>query len=343
MPDRIRQSRAAGPAAAPHWAVNLPLAGADLRSSRGIVEALPDLGFDEVWTGEGGGTDAFTALAAAAAWQPRLRVGTGVVPVYTRGPGVLAQTAASLAALAEGGVALGIGASVPAHVTALNGIPLEHPLARVRDTTRFLRRAVRGEMVDEKYDSFAVSGFRLGYSPLRPPRVLVGALRPGMLRVAYQDGDGAVVNLLTADDLPTVLDAAGGPPPGKETVVKLFVCPTSDAEYARRAGRGFLGWILNQKPYHAFHTWLGRGDQLTESQTRYQAGDPYGAARALPEALVDELWVHGEPEECAEKIARYVRPGVTTVLLHLSPTPELAARPQELARTLMVLRGAAAH
>jgi probable F420-dependent oxidoreductase len=282
------------------WGVNLPLAGADLRSSRHVIEALPDLGYSEVWTGEGGGADAFTGLAAAAAWQPRLRVGTGVVPVFTRGPGLLAQTAASLATLAEGGVALGIGASVPAHVTALNGLPIEHPLARIRDTARFLRRALRGETVDEKYETFSVSGFQLGYSPLRPPRVLVGALRPRMLRVAYQDADGAVVNMLTAQDLPVVLDAAGGPYPGKETVVKLFVCPTEDADYARRAWEG--------------------------------------AARALPEQLVDALWLHGSPERCREQIARFAAGGATTILLFLARTPELTARPQQLTDILLRLK-----
>ena len=58
--------------APPRWAVNLPLPARTLREHRDVIEALPGLGFDAVWTGEGGGLDAFTGLAAAAAWQPRL-------------------------------------------------------------------------------------------------------------------------------------------------------------------------------------------------------------------------------------------------------------------------------
>ncbi|MEE1746378.1 MULTISPECIES: LLM class F420-dependent oxidoreductase [unclassified Streptomyces] len=330
------------------WGINLPLPAHALADHRRTVEALPDLGFTDVWTGEGGGIDAFTPLAAAAAWQPGLRLGTGVVPVFTRGPGILAQTAATLSELARGEVLLGIGASVPAHTTALNGGAHDRPLARVRDTVRFLKRALHGEPVGDAYETLSAPGFSLGFTPSRPPKVLVGALRPRMLGVAYGDGDGAVVNLLTAEDVPRVIAAGraeggvdgvdGRPLPERETVVKLFVCPTRDAEYARNAGRGFLGWILNQKPYHAFHEWLGRGELLKESYEAHRAGDRRGAAAALPDGLVDALWLHGEPAALRERISRYLHPGVTTLLLYVAPTPELYGRPEALAGLLAELR-----
>ncbi|MEV0597828.1 LLM class flavin-dependent oxidoreductase [Streptomyces sp. NPDC050315] len=300
------------------WGVNLPLPAVELRDHRRTVQALPDLGYTDVWTGEGGGIDAFTPLAAAAAWQPKLRVGTGVVPAQTRGTGVLASTALTLSQLAQGGVLLGIGSSVPAHVTALNGLPHTKPLETVRRTVRALREELAG----------------------RPPKVIVGALRPKMLRLAYEEGDGAILNLLGARDVPTVIGAAGGPYPDRETVVKIFLCPTPDAEAARQAGRGFLGWILNQKPYHAFHEWLGRGDALKASYERYEAGDRYGAALALPDEVIDELWLHGDPGELREKIQQFVHPGVTTVLLYVAPTAELAARPDRLPELLAQLRPA---
>lgn len=204
------------------WGINLPLPAHALADHRRTVEALPDLGFTDVWTGEGGGIDAFTPLAAAAAWQPGLRLGTGVVPVFTRGPGILAQTAATLSELARGEVLLGVGASVPAHTTALNGGAHDRPLARVRDTVRFLKRALHGEPVGDAYETLSAPGFSLGFTPSRPPKVLVGALRPRMLGVAYGDGDGAVVNLLTAEDVPRVI--AAGRAEGVSTVWTAVRC-----------------------------------------------------------------------------------------------------------------------
>ncbi len=320
------------------WALNLPLPGRTLREHRDAIEALPGLGFDAVWTGEGGGLDAFTALAAAAAWQPRLGLGTAVVPVATRGHGVLAQTAASLAELTEDRVLLGVGSSVPAHVTALNGVPFERPLTRTRDTVRFLKRAFSGLPVTEAYETIDARGFVLRDLPPRPPKVILGALREQMLRFAYDEGDGAVVNLVFADDLADVLARAGAPRAGKETIVKLFVCPTPDRERARVSGRGFLGWLLNQKPYHAFHAELPRGPRLAASQERFRAGDAAGAAAALDDDVVDELWISGPVEACREQIERYLLPGVTSVVLYVAPTPELLSDRSAFGRVVSDLR-----
>ncbi|WP_131739650.1 LLM class F420-dependent oxidoreductase [Actinomadura roseirufa] len=305
------------------WAVNLPLPGRALRDHREVIEALPGLGYADVWTGEGGGIDAFTPLAAAAAWQPGLGVGTGVVPVFTRGPVVLAQTAAALSELASERVMLGLGTSVPAHVTALNDIPFAKPVARLRDTVRFLKSALHGHPVDEEYETFTVRGYRPPPPAAVPPKLILGALRPGMVRLGLTEGDGIITNVLAAGDLEQVLAEAGPPPPGKEVVVKLFVCPTEDAAHARRTGRAFLGWILNQAPYRAFHDWLGHGDGLTESRALYDSGDGPAAGLALPDDIVDALWIHGSLDECRRQIARFVQPGVTSVLLFVAPTPEL--------------------
>jgi len=322
------------------WDINLPLPARPLGQHRELVRALPDLGYSGVWTGEGGGADALTPLAAAAAWQPRLRVGTGVLPVQTRGPVVLAQTAATLAELTEGGVLLGIGSSVPAHVTALNGTDFDRPFARVRDTAQFLRHALRGEQIDQQYPTFTVQGFALPEPPARPPKVIVGALRPGMVRLGLGEGDGVITNVLTADDLGTVLAHAGPIGAGKEFIVKVFVCPTRDERYARASGRRFLGWITNQPPYRAFHDWLGREHLLRESRARFDAGDREGAGAAMPQQLVDALWIHGAPEECRDQLRAFVQPGVTTVLLYVAQTPELATGAIELGETIAALRPA---
>jgi probable F420-dependent oxidoreductase len=326
----------------PTWGLNLPLPALALGEDRGVIDALPDLGFDSVWTGEGGGQDAFIPLAAAAAWQPRLGLGTGVVPVATRGHGVLAQTAVTLAELAGGQVLLGVGSSVAAHVTALNGVPFEKPLTRTRDTVRFLKQAFTGQPITTRYETLDARGFVLRQLPARPPKVILGALRQKMLRFAYDAGDGAIVNLVFADDLAEVLARADAPRPGKETIVKLFVCPTTDREHARASGRAFLGWLLNQKPYHAFHGELPNGPRLAASQERFAAGDMFGACAALPDDIVDQLWINGSAEACSERIARYLLPGVTKVVLYVAPTPELLRNPSALPQLLATLRPEAA-
>ncbi|MER6672856.1 LLM class F420-dependent oxidoreductase [Streptomyces sp. NPDC000983] len=335
-------SHAPAPGAPPKWGLTLPLPGLTIDRHRFLVERLADLGYTDVWSAEGGGTDAFTPLATVAAWSPNLRIATGIVPVQTRGPAVLAQTAATLAQLAPGRLLLGIGASVPAHVTDINGIPFDEPYKRTRDVLRFVTRALRGEHIAGDFDTFSITGYRLPHPPQDPVKVILGALRPGMLRLGFREGDGAITNLLFPEDVPKILDAVGPQPPGKELVVKVFVCPTEDTDYAHRATRPFLAWILNREPYRKFHEWLGNGELLRECHERWADGDADGAQKALPDEVVDRLFISGSPEECREKILRYHRPGVTTIQLYVSLPPETFVSRAKVLDTLTRLGPAAA-
>ena len=96
------------------WGLTIPLIGAPLPAHAELVRALPSFGYTDVWSAETSGTDAFTPLALASAWEPSLRLGTAIVPVFTRGPALIAMSAAALAAAAPGRFVLGLGASSPA-------------------------------------------------------------------------------------------------------------------------------------------------------------------------------------------------------------------------------------
>ena len=111
------------------WGITLPLPGLALPEQAELVRALPGWGYTDAWSSETAGADAFTPLALAAVWRRRLRLGTAIVPVFTRGPALIAQSAATLAALAPGRFSLGLGASSPVIVEQWNGIAFDQPYA----------------------------------------------------------------------------------------------------------------------------------------------------------------------------------------------------------------------
>jgi len=277
---------------------------------------LAELGYTDVWTGEANSADGFTPLALAAVADDRLQLGTAVVPVYTRGPGLLAMQAATMAELAPGRFALGVGSSSDVIVERWNAVPFVEPYKRVRDTVRFLRAALTGEKVDAEYETFAVRGFRLGRRLEQPPPIYVAALRPGMLRLAGREADGAILNWLSAQDVSKVVPEVG---PGKAIVARIFVCPTDDADRARAVGRIAVAAYLNVAVYAAFHQWLGRGPLLEAMWTAWRSGDRKAALAAIPDEVVDALIVHGSPDECRAHVQRYVDNGVTIPVLAVLP------------------------
>ncbi|WP_320065647.1 LLM class F420-dependent oxidoreductase [Micromonospora sp. RTGN7] len=304
--------------------MTVPLSGIPLVDHAAVYAALHEAGFTDVWSSEVNGADAFTPLALAAAWQPGLRLGTAIAPVFTRGPGLLAMSAAALAEAAPGRFALGIGASSPVVVQDWNGVPFDEPFKRTRDVLRFLRAALAGQSVDGAYDTFAVRRFTLDRPPAVPPALLLAALRPGMLRLAAAEADGVILNWLAADDVPTVLAELGQRRDGFEVVTRIFVCPTSDAAHARALGRRLITSYLSVPAYAQFHRWLGRAETLEPMWRAWAAGDRRGAGAAVPDEVVDALVLHGSPEHCREQVRRYADAGVDVPVLALLPTPELA-------------------
>jgi probable F420-dependent oxidoreductase len=298
------------------YGMTIPFDGVSLHDQRDWIVELEDLGYTDVWSAEAMGHDAFTPLALASVWAPSLRLGTAIVPAYTRGRATLAQCVGSIAQAAPGRFALGLGTSSNVIVERWNGIPFEHPYETVRDMVRYLRVALTGEKAD--------GGFRLGAVPPEPVPILVAALRSGMLRLAGREGDGAILNWLSPDDAavvtPIVRDAAvaaGRPEP--EICARVFVAPIDDAEKVRAMGRYAIAAYLTVPVYAEFHRWLGRDDRLAGMWKAWEEGDRKAALEAIPDSVVDELIVWGHPDKCHETLHRYVANGITT--LALAPLP----------------------
>lgn len=299
--------------------MTIPFDGVPLHEQQEWIQELADLGYTDVWSSEANGADGFTPLALASAWAPQLRLGSAIVPSFTRGPATLAQSVASLADAAPGRVAFGIGTSSNVIVERWNDIPFEEPYKRTRDMVRFLRAALTGEKIVEDYDTFSVKGFKLGIVPEQQPKILIAALRSGMLRLAGREGDGAIINWLGAEDVATVAPHVHEGGPDKEIVARIFVAPTTDRDLVMSAGRFAIAAYLNVPVYADFHRWLGRGEMLQPMWDRWAEGDRKGALEAIPDELVDTLIVHGSPEACREHIGRYRENGVTTTALAIMP------------------------
>jgi probable F420-dependent oxidoreductase len=280
---------------------------------------LEALGYTEFWTPEINAADGFVPLALAAAVTEEVRLGIAIAPVFTRGPALLAQTAAAMADAAPGRFTLGLGSSSKVIVQDWNAADFEQPLARVRDTARFIRAALGGGKVSEAYETFSIDNFRLGIVPEQAPQLLIAAMRPRMLRLAAAESGGAIINWISAEDVARIAAEVRGVAPQAEIVCRIPVVPIEDPAAARDAIRFAVNTQLNIPVYAGVQEWLGRGERLQPMWDAWRAGDRKGALAKVPDDVIDELIVHGSPEQCREHIQRFVDHGVTSPMTVLMP------------------------
>lgn len=313
------------------WSLSLPMPGVPLSRLAEIAREAEKLGYSDAWSSEVDGVDAFTPLVVIGL-ATNMRLGTAIVNVYTRGPQTLASSVAGMAELAPGRFILGIGSGSQPIIERWNGVAFRKPVTRVREMAQFLKQGLSGERVVFEGETIRVNGFRLTAPPEKPVPIHVAALRPGMLRVAGEYADGAILNWLSAEDVKksvaVVREAAanvGRDPESIEITARLIVNldpigPESDAGL-RRA----VTTYLNVPVYRAFHDWLGRGEQLAGMWNAWDAGDRKASLDAVPPALINELMIRGTPEQRNEHVRRYMEAGVDTAFLSFGtsePDPE---------------------
>src|SRR3954447_19734851 len=286
------------------WGLTVPFAGVPLADHGELYRRIEAAGYDDVWTSETAGYDGFTPLALAAVQTSRLRLATGVVNPFTRGPAVLAQHCAALADASGGRFVLGLGSSSNVIVERWDGVPVEKPLSRMRDTIEGLRPVLAGER--------GPGGFKLENPPSSEVPIVVAALRGRMLALAAELGDGAFTNFLPLSGAAQVRDAFGAP--DKELVCRFFCFPAAEAE-ALPAARRMLVAYATVPVYAAFFRWLGWGERIDPMVSAWEDGDRKRALELVPDELVREVFVFGDGGVQRERLQAFAEAGITTFVL----------------------------
>lgn len=305
------------------WALTVPFTGVALRDHPELYRRAEALGYDDLWSGETpNGADGFTTLSVAIPVTERMRLATGIVNPFTRGPAVLAQTAAAMQEASGGRFVLGLGASSNVMVERFNGLTFEKPLSKVREAVQSLRPVL--SVPAEK----GFGGLRLERPVTTPVPIVVAALRPKMLGLAGQMADGAFTNFLPLSGLPKVVEAhragerEGGRAEGStELVCRFFIIP-GDREQAVQLARAMFSAYGSVPVYAAFFRWLGWAERLDPMVEAYQAGDRTRAMELAPEELIREIFIFGSPEEIRARVEEFVAGGVTTAVLSPIAPPD---------------------
>ncbi len=295
----------------------------DLDMCRRVAERAEALGYESLWIADtGAGPDAFVVAAVAAGVTRRIRIGTAVVPIYTRALPVLAAGAGSVAQLAPGRFVLGIGISSETIVDAWGGVPFRRPFTRLRETVTVLRQMLAGERVTFDGRTVRTRNFRLVSPPPAPVPIHVAALMPPMLEVAGEIADGVVLNFMPVEAVPRMLahvragaERAGRDPSAIEVVSRFQLVVTDDVPAARSALRQMMGPYFATSVYNRFVAWCGFPDEAREIDAAWRAKDRTRNLAAVTDEMVDRLAIIGSAAHCRERLAAFAAAGVTTPMI----------------------------
>ncbi len=269
-----------------------------------LAERAERLGYDSVWVTEGRmAPDAVSTAAAVAARTSKVRIGTSVLNPFSRSPGLLAVSAASLDQLSQGRFVLGIGPG-DAAVLGRQGIPYHKPLTRLRECVHVVRELLAGRTVSYDGATITVHDLTIDVGPYGPPiPVYIGATGPRALEQATQIGDGLLLNVcVPRRGAEQILDSAHR---GRRVRVmgNIVVGMHKEADVAIRGTKPLIVTYLTRFPATAKAS--GLTESLLADITAAKAESMDAACELLPDDCVHQLAAVGAPEDCRQWIASY--------------------------------------
>jgi probable F420-dependent oxidoreductase len=299
-----------------------------------LVRAADRCGYTDGWSFESFGSDAFSPLAAAAMFSDKLRFGTAIVPVFTRPAPLIAMSAATVNQLSGGRFVLGLGISTPNIVENWMGVPFEKTHTRTRETVEAIRAIMKSEKYTANGKVVKVNGFRMDIPLEVPPApIYLGAQGSKMLRLAGEIGDGVIVNFITTDTLPAMLEhtregmrSAGKDPSKLDVVCRIIMAVGEDEATALSLLRRSLTSYVTVPQYNKFFREIGYENEAGKAMELWNKGDRKNALASIPDDMVESIFVFGDAKHCRKRIDDYFRAGVTTTALQFS---SFAQNPEE--------------
>lgn len=321
-------------------AVTLP-AGPNISDTIERLKWAEDNGIPDAWFSDSGAPDTLTQIAAVGHHTESIRIGVAVTPVYTRSPSVLAASANVISQVIPGRFIMGLGSSSQTIMGQWNGIPLDKPLTRVKETAQLVKQMLSGEKTDFDGETLYSRGYRQAPAE-NPPPVYIGCLRPKMIEMAAATGDGVIFNLWPKGALPKMMEAlkTGAAAAGKdwqdvEVVNRAMVLCTDDKEYGRNLFRAAFGPYYATPVYNKFLAWAGYEEAAQTITEGWAEKDRAKTGGALTDELIHEIAIIGNEDEIRERIQEDADGGVHTHII-----APLAASREDLDRTFNAFTGA---
>ena len=282
------------------------------------AELADDLGYDSFWIPEAWGYEIFSLLTEMALKTKRIKLGTGIVNVFSRTPGLIAMSAATVDDISEGRLILGIGTSGAKVIEGFHGRPFAKPLTQTRDVIKVVRTLLAGGKLHE------AGAENADYRPFQ--LAIVAALKQTAIESSGELADGWIPTFWPYAETKRGLEwiatgaAKAGRDPKEITVAPFTTALPMGGGAGEMMAKDIVSFYIGgMGDYYAeLLTGFGYGDDVKRITELYaDKATRSQAAAAVPDKLIEALTVSGDPEHCIEELKRRREFGIDLPILNL--------------------------
>lgn len=294
-----------------------------------IARLAEELDYDSIWVEEMWGRDAFSLLTLLALNTKKVKLGTGIVSVFSRTPAVIAQTIATLDEISEGRMILGLGTSGPIVIKDWHGVDFEKPLQRTREYVEIIRMILRGERVNYEGEIFKLKNFRLQFTPIRRNiPIYIASLGPKNIKLTGEIADGWIPFLVPLEFLRDARKEleSGAKAKGRD-LDQIMVCPyipagiSRDVDSSKRVVQEHIAYYLGGMGtfYYEMISRYGFQDEANLIVEAWKRGSKNQAVQGVRDTMLNSIAIVGTKDEGKKKLKEYMQAGADLPILIFPP------------------------
>jgi len=232
------------------------------------------------------GVDALDALSNISEKVKHVKLGTGIINVFSRTQEEILDAANNILTKTGGKFVLGMGTSAPIIIKNLWNMEFKKPLSRLRDYSNFIKTKYSGP-------------------------IYWAAVGEKTTKLAAENADGVIFFLKPRDQISNHIDMINSIlkslNKSEEEFNVISILPTFFTDNNNQAKMTLAGYIGANEFYAISLTNAGFQDEVEKIKNAYEKVGLWEAMQNVGDVLLDELTVSGSVEECKEKISKIIK------------------------------------
>jgi 5,10-methylenetetrahydromethanopterin reductase len=283
--------------------------------------AAEKLGYDGFWLTEESGKEAFSVLAILSSKTRKIRLGTGIVNIYSRTPTLLAMSISSLDEISSKRAFLGLGTGGIGFIMRGHGLAMEDPVNRMREYVTIIRKLISFERLSYEGKYFHIKNFQLRQKPpSKDVPIYLAGLNPKMQQLAGEVADGTIANMLTDNGIKETKEnirigaERTGRDPTKVGIYTLSMTICGQNQSAYEAMKKIIAFYAASPHYHHIMVSAGYGEIAKQVKELWDQNKHDEALNLVSDDMVKDLTITGTPREIRKKTLRYISAGVYPIV-----------------------------